>query len=229
MNNQFEALNAPKIEVIEANDSEWVTFTTYLGSRLAIDDLPGSRLAIDDLPGSLLVNAETTYNSVVRSTTYLKLLKYIQRHLLPDGLPVSFVKRVGKLHPKSMTFNVLQSEGATITCSALRYSNGLSRICVWLQCVLNLLFVKERALNKQIRDHCDKMLHYLIDFFRANMRDNVVPDEDVPLKDRYPYSNPMLVLEVHRCIDIIHIHPSNLLRFSKRRYHACMIIPRPTS
>ncbi|WZZ89234.1 hypothetical protein YC2023_117813 [Brassica napus] len=47
--------------VIEANDSGWVTFvcdsvcleksyTTYLGSRLAVDDLPGSRLAVDDLP-----------------------------------------------------------------------------------------------------------------------------------------------------------------------------------
>ncbi|KAG5410403.1 hypothetical protein IGI04_006722 [Brassica rapa subsp. trilocularis] len=136
-----------------------------------------------------------------------KLSKYIQRHLLPDGLPVFFVKRGGKFYPKSITFDVLQSEGATITSSALRYSNGLSRICVWLQCVLNLLFVRERTLNKQIRDHCDKRLHYLIEFFRANMRDNAVPDDDVPLRDRYPYSNPMLVLEVHRCIDIIHIHP----------------------
>ncbi|KAG5375503.1 hypothetical protein IGI04_040099, partial [Brassica rapa subsp. trilocularis] len=160
--------------------------------------------------------------------TFKKLSKYIQRHLLPDGLPVFFVKRGGKFYPKSMTFDVLQSEGATITSSALRYSNGLSRICVWLQCVLNLLFVRERALNKQIRDHCDKRLHYLIEFFRANMRDNAVPDDDVPLRDRYPYSNPMLVLEVHRCIDIIHIHPPNLLRLAKRRYQACMIIPRPT-
>ncbi|KAG5382591.1 hypothetical protein IGI04_034061 [Brassica rapa subsp. trilocularis] len=32
--------------------------TTYLGSRLAVDDLPFSRLAVDDLPGSRLVNAE---------------------------------------------------------------------------------------------------------------------------------------------------------------------------
>ncbi|WZY77185.1 hypothetical protein YC2023_023569 [Brassica napus] len=32
--------------------------TTYLGSRLAVDDLPGSCLAVDDLPGSRLVNAE---------------------------------------------------------------------------------------------------------------------------------------------------------------------------
>ncbi|KAG5383148.1 hypothetical protein IGI04_034618 [Brassica rapa subsp. trilocularis] len=157
-----------------------------------------------------------------------KLSKYIQRHLLPDGLPVFFVKRGGKFYPKSMTFDVLQSENPTITSSALRYSNGLSRICVWLQCVLNLLFVRERALNKQIRDHCDKRLHYLIEFCRPNMRDNAVPDDDVPLRDRYPYSNPMLVLEVHRCIDIIHIHPPNLLRLAKRRYQACMIIPRPT-
>ncbi|KAF3541283.1 hypothetical protein F2Q69_00019292 [Brassica cretica] len=100
-----------------------------------------------------------------------KLLKYIHRHLLPDAL-----KRFGKFHPKSMTFNVLQSEGATITSLALR----------------------ERALNKQKRDHCDKRLHYLIEFFRANMTDNAVPDDYVPLRDRYPYSNPMLVLEVHR-------------------------------
>ncbi|KAG5395861.1 hypothetical protein IGI04_017675 [Brassica rapa subsp. trilocularis] len=33
---------------------------TYLGSRLAVDDLPFGRLAVDDLPGSRLVNAETT-------------------------------------------------------------------------------------------------------------------------------------------------------------------------
>ncbi|KAG5392962.1 hypothetical protein IGI04_022925 [Brassica rapa subsp. trilocularis] len=44
--------------VIEANDSGSVRKTTYLGSRLAVDDLPGSRLAVDDLPGSRLVNAE---------------------------------------------------------------------------------------------------------------------------------------------------------------------------
>ncbi|KAG5402044.1 hypothetical protein IGI04_016651 [Brassica rapa subsp. trilocularis] len=55
--------------VIEANDYGWVTsvcdsvclekpYTTYLGSRLAVDDLPFSRLAVDDLPGSRLVNAE---------------------------------------------------------------------------------------------------------------------------------------------------------------------------
>ncbi|KAG5389209.1 hypothetical protein IGI04_030750 [Brassica rapa subsp. trilocularis] len=80
MNNQFEALNAPKIDLpffffhsfIKANDYGWVTFvcdsvclekpyTTYLGSRLAVDDLPGSRLAVDDLPGSRLVNAEVNF------------------------------------------------------------------------------------------------------------------------------------------------------------------------
>ncbi|KAF3493113.1 hypothetical protein DY000_02054070 [Brassica cretica] len=57
-----------------------------------------------------------------------------------------------------MTFNVLQSEGATITSSALRDS----------------------ALNKQIRDHCDKRLHYLIEFFRANMFDDAVLDDYLP-------------------------------------------------
>ncbi|KAG5387053.1 hypothetical protein IGI04_038523 [Brassica rapa subsp. trilocularis] len=35
--------------------------TTYLGSRLAVDDLPFSRLAVDDLPGSRLVNAESIH------------------------------------------------------------------------------------------------------------------------------------------------------------------------
>ena len=35
--------------------------TTYLGSRLAVDDLPFSRLAVDDLPGSRLVNAEVIF------------------------------------------------------------------------------------------------------------------------------------------------------------------------
>ncbi|KAG5409545.1 hypothetical protein IGI04_005864 [Brassica rapa subsp. trilocularis] len=44
--------------VIEANDYGSVRQTTYLGSRLAVDDLPFSRLAVDDLPGSRLVNAE---------------------------------------------------------------------------------------------------------------------------------------------------------------------------
>jgi len=127
-----------------------------------------------------------------------------------------------------MAFNVFQSEHATITKYALRYSNSQSLICLWLQNVLDTLFVRASAINKQIRDHCDKRLHYLIEFFRANMRDNAVPDDDVPLRDRYPYSNPMLVLEVHRRIDIIHIHPPNLLRLAKRKYQACMIIPRPT-
>ncbi|KAG5379294.1 hypothetical protein IGI04_027136 [Brassica rapa subsp. trilocularis] len=57
--------------VIEANDSGPVRQTTYLGSRLAVDDLPGSRLAVDnlpgsrlavdDLPGSRLVNAEVIF------------------------------------------------------------------------------------------------------------------------------------------------------------------------
>ncbi|KAG5413582.1 hypothetical protein IGI04_001149 [Brassica rapa subsp. trilocularis] len=47
--------------VIEANDSGSVRQTTYLGSRLAVDDLPGSRLAVDDLPGSRLVNAESRH------------------------------------------------------------------------------------------------------------------------------------------------------------------------
>ncbi|KAG5403332.1 hypothetical protein IGI04_009451 [Brassica rapa subsp. trilocularis] len=89
MNNQFEALNAPKIDLpffffhsCELNTTylslslhnelkkpkililkflwfiESVRQTTYLGSRLAVDDLPFSRLAVDDLPGSRLVNAE---------------------------------------------------------------------------------------------------------------------------------------------------------------------------
>ncbi|KAG5378824.1 hypothetical protein IGI04_026666 [Brassica rapa subsp. trilocularis] len=66
MNNQIEALNAPKIDLpffffhsfIKANDYGSVRQTTYLGSRLAVDDLPFSRLAVDDLPGSRLVNAE---------------------------------------------------------------------------------------------------------------------------------------------------------------------------
>ncbi|WZY76931.1 hypothetical protein YC2023_023315 [Brassica napus] len=39
--------------------SRSVRQTTYLGSRLAVDDLPFSRLAVDDLPGSRLVNAES--------------------------------------------------------------------------------------------------------------------------------------------------------------------------
>ncbi|KAG5377375.1 hypothetical protein IGI04_041971 [Brassica rapa subsp. trilocularis] len=101
MNNQFEALNAPKIDLpffffhsCDLNTTylslslhnelkklkililkilwfiESVRQTTYLGSRLAVDDLPFSRLAVDDLPfsrlavddlpGSRLVNAETT-------------------------------------------------------------------------------------------------------------------------------------------------------------------------
>ncbi|WZY72707.1 hypothetical protein YC2023_004947 [Brassica napus] len=58
--------------VIEANDYGWVTsvcdsvclekpYTTYLGSRLAVDDLLFSRLAVDDLPGSRLVNAESIH------------------------------------------------------------------------------------------------------------------------------------------------------------------------
>ncbi|KAG5407083.1 hypothetical protein IGI04_013202 [Brassica rapa subsp. trilocularis] len=89
MNNQFEALNAPKIDLpffffhsCDLNTTylslslhnelkklkililkfswfiESVRQTTYLGSRLAVDDLPFSRLAVDDLPGSRLVNAE---------------------------------------------------------------------------------------------------------------------------------------------------------------------------
>ncbi|WZY93212.1 hypothetical protein YC2023_065541 [Brassica napus] len=99
MNNQFEALNAPKIDLpffffhsCDLNTTylslslhnelkklkililkfSWfieydieffsrsVRQTTYLGSRLAVDDLPFSHLAVDDLPGSRLVNAETT-------------------------------------------------------------------------------------------------------------------------------------------------------------------------
>lgn len=144
-----------------------------------------------------------------------KISPYILRHLLPDVLPALSIKPFGKFHPKIMTFNVLQSEGATITTSALRYSNGESLISVWLQCELNLLFVRYSALNKQIRDHCGKRLHYLIEFFRANMFDNAVPDDNVPVRDRYPYSNPMVVLEVHRCIDIIHIHPHTFLEQQK--------------
>ncbi|KAF3494974.1 hypothetical protein DY000_02051773 [Brassica cretica] len=35
----------------------------------------GSRLAVDDLPGSRLVNVETTYNSVIRPTTYMKVVQ----------------------------------------------------------------------------------------------------------------------------------------------------------
>ncbi|KAG5388605.1 hypothetical protein IGI04_030146 [Brassica rapa subsp. trilocularis] len=92
MNNQFEALNAPKIDLpffffhsCELNTTylslslhnelkkpkililkflwfiESVRQTTYLGSRLAVDDLPFSRLAVDDLPGSRLVNAESIH------------------------------------------------------------------------------------------------------------------------------------------------------------------------
>ncbi|WZZ67939.1 hypothetical protein YC2023_079309 [Brassica napus] len=40
--------------------SRSVRQTTYLGSRLAVDDLTGSRLAVDDLPGSRLVNAKSS-------------------------------------------------------------------------------------------------------------------------------------------------------------------------
>ncbi|KAG5389645.1 hypothetical protein IGI04_031186 [Brassica rapa subsp. trilocularis] len=61
MNNQFEALNAPKID-LPLYDIEFfsrsVRQTTSQVSRLAVDDLPGSRLSVDDLPGSRLVNAE---------------------------------------------------------------------------------------------------------------------------------------------------------------------------
>ena len=105
-----------------------------------------------------------------------------------------------------MAFNVFQSEHATITKYALRYSNSQSLICVWLQNVLDTLFARASALNKQIRDYCDKRLHYLIEFFRANMCMNNVLDDYVLLRDRYPYRNPMIILEVHW--HIYHPHPT---------------------
>ncbi|KAG5376411.1 hypothetical protein IGI04_041007 [Brassica rapa subsp. trilocularis] len=92
MNNQFEALNAPKIEVIEANDYGWVTFfeimcacrslmcakeTTYMGSRLAVDDLPGSRL----------VNAEVIF-AIDFEICFLRRLK-VKSLTFPDDLHFS--------------------------------------------------------------------------------------------------------------------------------------------
>ena len=117
-----------------------------------------------------------------------------------------------------MAFNVLQSEHATITRYALRYSKEQFLICVWLHSVLATLFFKASALNKQIRDHCDKRLHYLIEFFRANMCKNAALDDYVLLMDRYPYSNPVMVLQVHWRIYIIHIQPPNLHRLAKYWY-----------
>lgn len=63
-------------------------------------------------------------------------LKYIHCHPLHDSLRVFVTKVWRKRYPKSMTFNVLQSVHTTITRSALRYSNGLSLICVWLKFVV---------------------------------------------------------------------------------------------
>ncbi|KAF3582117.1 hypothetical protein DY000_02028999 [Brassica cretica] len=112
--------------VIEANDSGYdikffsrsVRQTTYLGSRLAVDDLPGSRLAVDDLPGSRLVNAEMMrqlhavygewydiefFSRSVRQTTYLG------SRLAVDNLPGSRLVNAEKFDfPRRLTF---QSSG----------------------------------------------------------------------------------------------------------------------
>ncbi|KAG5384400.1 hypothetical protein IGI04_035870 [Brassica rapa subsp. trilocularis] len=120
------------------------------------------------------------------------LLKYIHRHLIPRRLPVDLSKVFfTKLYPKSMTFNVLYSVHATITSSG------------------------RKALNKQIRDHVEKRLHYHIKFFWGDTGTNAVKDDYVPLRDRYPHSNPMSVAVVHWSIDIINIRPPNLVRLPK--------------
>ncbi|KAG5403743.1 hypothetical protein IGI04_009863 [Brassica rapa subsp. trilocularis] len=121
MNNQFEALNAPKIDLpffffhsCDLNTTylslslhnelkklkililkflwfiESVRQTTYLGSRLAVDDLPFSRLAVDDLPGSRLVNAEfgkkirTLYNKKLPNEEKSDIRTYQNAQKNPD-------------------------------------------------------------------------------------------------------------------------------------------------
>ncbi|KAG5393801.1 hypothetical protein IGI04_023764, partial [Brassica rapa subsp. trilocularis] len=101
LNNQFEALNAPKIDLhsffsILMNQKQHLfTFFPYSSKKTqdfdskifmvhsAIeaydsryvhpDDFRVNRLAVDDLHGSLLVNAETTYTEVVHQTTSTKV------------------------------------------------------------------------------------------------------------------------------------------------------------
>src|SRR5690606_27990986 len=103
-----------------------------------------------------------------------------------------------------MTFDVLQSVHATITRFCLRYIH-LSLICVWLQGHFFTLFAGS-TLKKHIRDHLEKRLHYPIEFFWGDGGNNAVKDHYVPVRDRYPHSNPMMVLVVHWRIYIINIH-----------------------
>ncbi|KAF2597694.1 hypothetical protein F2Q68_00010784 [Brassica cretica] len=115
---------------------------------------------------------------------------------------------------KKLAIRNHNSVHATITRSGRRYI-GRSRICEWLQAVLGTFFVGGSALNKQIRDHVEKMLHYLIEFCWGDTGTNVVKDDYVPFRDQYPHSNPMSVLVVHWRIDIINICPPNLVRLGK--------------
>ncbi|KAG5410922.1 hypothetical protein IGI04_007241 [Brassica rapa subsp. trilocularis] len=103
------------------------------------------------------------------------------------------------LIPHNLPVGLSKSVHATITSSDRRYI-GRSLTCEWLQA---------------IRDHVEKRLHYHIEFFWGDTGTNAVKDDYVPLRDRYPHSNPMSVGVVHWCIDIINIHPPNLVRFPK--------------
>ncbi|WZZ09491.1 hypothetical protein YC2023_095412 [Brassica napus] len=85
--------------------SRSVRQTTYLGSRLAVDDLPFSRLAVDDLPGNRLVNAEklpneeksdirTYQNAQKNPDDFLEVQTTSWKSRRLPGSPEDFVRRL---------------------------------------------------------------------------------------------------------------------------------------
>ncbi|WZZ24447.1 hypothetical protein YC2023_007848 [Brassica napus] len=121
----------------------YVRQMTYLGSRLAVDDLPGSRLAVDDLPGSRLVNAKSSEitdfkvncknNLWVDQTTKIRhknLPKRLEKSRRLPGSPDDFLEVQTTL---SEDFQEVQTTSRRLTSKSSQKSSRSEKLAYQIQ------------------------------------------------------------------------------------------------